>query len=70
MQRAPTHQRRRRDHFSVQQRLTRQQPMQVTAMPVGPIHHRGDGEYFFFIFQQFMLLFNGITSGTACTILD
>ena len=33
----------RDDHFRVQQRVRRVQEVQKTAMPVGPIHHGGDG---------------------------
>jgi hypothetical protein len=33
-----------RDHLAVEQRAARQQAMEEPAMPVGPIHHRSDGE--------------------------
>ena len=31
------------DHLGVEQRARRQQPMEVAAMTVGPIHHRCHG---------------------------
>ena len=38
------HERRGHDHFRVQQRVRCEQAVQEPAMPVGPIHHRGDAE--------------------------
>ena len=32
----------RRHHFGVEQRVAGQQAMKVAAMPIGPVHHRGD----------------------------
>jgi hypothetical protein len=34
-------------HLGIQERPARQQPMEKPAMPVGPFHHRGDGEVSF-----------------------
>ena len=36
------HQRTRGHHLGVQQGVSAQQPVQVAAMAVGPVHHRGD----------------------------
>ncbi len=36
--------RRGRDHFGVEQRAPRQQAVEEPAVPVGPLHHRGDAE--------------------------
>ena len=33
-----------RQHFGVKQRPARQQPMEKPAVPVGPLHHRGDAK--------------------------
>src|SRR5262249_38572276 len=30
------------EHFGINQRPTRQQPMEKPAMPIGPLHHRSD----------------------------
>src|SRR5204863_7102726 len=30
------------EHFGIEQRATREQPMEEPAMPVGPFHHRSD----------------------------
>ena len=38
------HQRGGGDHLRVQPRMRRQQPMEITAMPIRPIHHRCDGQ--------------------------
>ncbi len=32
------------EHFGIEQRPPRQQPMEIAAVTVGPIHHRGDGK--------------------------
>ena len=34
----------RGDHLGVEQRVRRQQAMEVPAVPVRPVHHRGDAE--------------------------
>jgi hypothetical protein len=47
-------------HLGIEQRPTRDGAVEGTAVPVRPVHHRGDGKDFFFIFQQFMLHFNGL----------
>src|SRR6056297_2154060 len=44
VQRLPPHQRRRGHHLGVKQRLTADEPVQIPAMTVGPIHHRRDGQ--------------------------
>ncbi|MNC53949.1 hypothetical protein D3C75_1034030 [compost metagenome] len=31
-------------HFGVQQRFLAQQAMEITAMAIGPVQHRGNGE--------------------------
>ena len=31
-------------HLAIEQRPARDQPQEIAAMPVGPIHHGGDGE--------------------------
>src|ERR1700737_3646775 len=36
--------RRRRDHFRIDARTAREQAMEKPAMPIGPFHHRSDGE--------------------------
>jgi len=36
--------RRRRDHLGVEARMPRDQPQEVAAVPVGPVHHRRDTE--------------------------
>ena len=33
-----------RHHFRVEQRVAAEQAMEVTAVPVRPVHHRGDGQ--------------------------
>ncbi len=33
-----------RDHFGIEPRPARERPVERPAVPVGPIHHRGDGE--------------------------
>jgi len=38
------HQRAGRHHLGVQQRVAGEQAMEVAAMAVGPVHHRGDGQ--------------------------
>ncbi len=40
----PAHQRRTGHHFGIQPRPRRQQPVEVAAVPVGPVHHRGDAD--------------------------
>ena len=32
------------EHFGIEERAARQQPMEEPAMPVGPFHHRRDGK--------------------------
>jgi hypothetical protein len=32
------------DHLGVEQRVRRIQPMQEAAVPVGPVHHRGNAD--------------------------
>ena len=44
MHRAAPHQRGSGDHLGVKQRARRQQPVQVAAMPVGPVHHGCHGK--------------------------
>src|SRR6202035_2684094 len=34
-----------REHLGIKQRAPRQQAMEEPAMPVGPFHHRSDGEF-------------------------
>jgi len=42
-------------HLGVEQRALRQQPVEEPAMPVGPLHHRRDGEKIRSVFQRLML---------------
>ena len=42
------HDRRTRNHLGIKQRPRRQPPMERPAMPVRPIHHRGDAEFYAF----------------------
>jgi len=44
MIRPPTHERGGRDHLGVEKRVPRQCPVERPAMPVGPVHHRRDGQ--------------------------
>ena len=45
-----------RQHLRVEPRTTRHQPVEDAAMPVGPVHHRGDGKAIILIFQTLNLL--------------
>jgi hypothetical protein len=38
------HERRRRDHFGVQTRVSRDETEKESAMPIGPIHNRRDAK--------------------------
>src|ERR1700704_1397909 len=49
----------RRQHLRVKPPTPRHQAMEDAAMPVGPIHHRGDGKQIILIFQSFTLLASG-----------
>jgi hypothetical protein len=40
------------------------------AMPVGPVHHGRNGKAIVLIFQQFILLFNGMNSERVHSKLD
>ncbi len=40
----PVQHRRRRHHLGVKQRPARQRSVERPAMPIGPVHHRGDGQ--------------------------
>ena len=35
------------DHLGIEQRAAREQPMEEPAVPVGPFHHRRNGETIF-----------------------
>jgi len=47
------------DHFSIKQRVPAQPPVQIAAMPVSPVHHRRDGEYFIGVLQNCVRLLAG-----------
>src|SRR5690606_17733872 len=48
------------DHFGEQQGLTRQQAMEETAMPVRPVHHRGNAELTCLIYHGFSRIFRAL----------
>ena len=58
------------DHFSVKQGTARKATQEDPLVPVGPIHHGGHCENFFFIFQGFMIHFKGIKVRTTWLNLD
>jgi hypothetical protein len=51
------------EHLGIEQRAARQQAMEEPAVPVGPFHHRGDGEtprptgWRFFLYFRHLITF-------------
>jgi hypothetical protein len=75
MQRVPPNQRRGRDHFGIQQHLIGQAAVKHPAMPIGPIHHRRDGQtrcvqspFFYWFFNHMHRVSRGRISGQNITI--
>jgi len=60
-----------RDHFGIQKRMLRNQPMKITAVSIGPIQHRGNAEFsaglrvFILCAYQFLMGGNGLGYGLA-----
>jgi hypothetical protein len=59
-----------RQHLRVKPRAPAHQTVEHAAMPVGPIHHGCHGKAIILIFQQFILLSNGMNSERVHSKLD
>src|SRR5262245_37508544 len=49
------------DHLGIDQRAAREQAVEEPAMPVGPLHHGGDGESVCSVFQRSLLASRPLT---------
>jgi hypothetical protein len=50
------------DHLGIDQRTAREQAVEETAMPIRPLHHRGDADFSIYILH-FVRIF--VTAATA-----